>query len=144
MLKNNSKAFQIYQKVEKSSDLVKSPYEIVRTVLNELHRNIHLIIIELNKKKAFAISKQFRSIKEVQHSISKYVVRSLTTIYGLQTSLDFEKGGKIAINLFQIYEFCRIEIIKAFGKNESVGIKKAYDALTEIIQAWDTMEVKNL
>lgn len=142
MLKKNLKAFQVYKKVEKSSDLIKSPYEIVQTVLSELHRNIHLIIIELNKKKAFTISKQFRNIKDVQNSISKYVVRSLTTIYGLQTSLDFEKGGKIATNLFQIYEFCRIEIIRAFSKNEVVGIKKAYDALTEIIQAWNTMEVK--
>ncbi len=142
MLKKNLKAFQVYKKVEKSSDLIKSPYEMVQTVLSELHRNIHLIIIELNKKKAFTISKQFSNIKDVQNSISKYVVRSLTTIYGLQTSLDFEKGGKIATNLFQIYEFCRIEIIRAFSKNEVVGIKKAYDALTEIIQAWNTMEVK--
>ena len=141
-MKKNTKAFQIYKKVEKSNDLVKSPYEIVRTVLNELHRNIHLIIIELNKKKAFTISKQFQNIKSVQNSISKYVVRCLTTIYALQTSLDFEKGGNISTNLFQIYEFCRLEIINAFSKNESVGLKKAYDALTEIIQAWDTMEVK--
>ena len=141
-MKKNTKAFQIYKKVEKSNDLVKSPYEIVRTVLNELHRNIHLIIIELNKKKAFTISKQFQNIKSVQNSISKYVVRCLTTIYALQTSLDFEKGGNISTNLFQIYEFCRLEIINAFSKNESVGLKKAYDALREIIQAWDTMEVK--
>ena len=53
MVQINSKAFQIYKQVEKSGDLVKSPYEIVRTVLNELHRNIHLIILELNKKKSF-------------------------------------------------------------------------------------------
>ena len=38
--------------------------------------------------------------------------------------------------------FIRIEIIKAFSKNRISWYKKAYDALTEIIQAWDTMEVK--
>ena len=64
----------------------------------------------------------------------------MTTIYSLQTSLDFEKGGNIATSLFQLYEFCRQQIIKAFSKNENEGLKKALDALNQIIFAWNTMK----
>ena len=58
----------------------------------------------------------------------------------MQTSLDFEKGGKIATNLFQLYEFCRLQVIDAFRNNKNDGLKKSYDALSQIVQAWETME----
>ena len=135
-----SNALNIYKKVEKAGDSIKSPYEIIKIILNELQRNIHLMILEIDKKKAFTISRKFNDVKNCQKSISKYVVRCLTTIYSLQTSLDFEKGGKIAINLFQLYEFCRLQIIDAFRHNKNDGLKKSYDALSQIVLAWDTME----
>ena len=142
MTMNPSNVFNVYKKVEKSGDLVKSPYEIVKIILNELQRNIHLMILEIDKKKAFTISRKFKEVKSSQNSISKYLVRCLTTIYSLQTSLDFEKGGSIATNLFQLYEFCRVQVIDSFSSNNNNGLKKSYDALTQIIQAWETMEVQ--
>ncbi len=138
---NSKNVFEVYKKIEKSNDDQKSSYEIVKTILNELHKTIHLMINDIDKKKAFLISKQTQYLKDVQKSISKYVVRSLTTIYSLQTTLNFEQGGTIATNLFQLYEYCRKEIINAFAQNNNNGLKKAYDALQEIIVAWDTMEI---
>ena len=140
MVLNSTNAFEIYKKVEKSGDKIKSPYEVISVILNQLHRNIHLMILEIDKKKSFKISRQFENIKETQKAISKYFVKCLTTIYSLQTSLDFEKGGKIATNLFQLYEFCRLQIIDAFRYNKNDGLKKSYDALSQIVLAWDTME----
>ena len=140
MASNPTNAFEIYKKVEKSGDTIKSPYEVINVILNQLHKNIHLMIIEIDKKKAFKISRQLENIKETQKAISKYFVKCLTTIYSLQTSLDFEKGGKIATNLFQLYEFCRLQVIDAFRNNINDGLKKSYDALSQIVQAWETME----
>ena len=79
-------------------------------------------------------------MKVSQKDISKYFVKCLTTIYSLQTSLDFENGGKIATNLFQLYEFCRLQVIDAFRNNKNNGLKKSYDALSQIVLAWDKME----
>ena len=42
--------------------------------------------------------------------------RASHIIYTLQTSLDFDRGGEIAIQLFQVYEFCRKQLIKEFYK----------------------------
>ena len=142
MISNPSNALKVYKKIEKVGDSVKSPYETIKTILNELHRNIHLMIIEIDKKKAFVISRKFNDVKSSQLSISKYVVRCLTTIYSLQTSLNFEKGGSIATNLFQLYEFCRIQVIDAFSKENNKGLKKSYEALSQIIEAWETMDVQ--
>ena len=98
------------------------------------------MIIDVDKKSAFLITKQKKELCEVQKSLTKYLVRSLTSIYALQTSLNFEKGGMIATNLFQLYEFCRLQIINSFTKNENKGLKKASESLKEIIDAWSQME----
>ena len=81
---------------------------------------------------------------EILKSISKNVSRSLTTIYSLQTSLDFDKGGKIATGLFQIYEYCRLQIIKGFSKSVNSGILKAKNALDQILAAWSSMDTKSI
>ena len=62
---------------------------------------------------------------------SKHFARSLTIIYGLQSSLDFEKGGPIAENLFQLYELARQKMIDDLesGKAET---PLAINLLTEI------------
>ena len=101
------------KKVEKTGNIVKNPYEIVKILLDDLSTMMHLLILEIDKKKSFLISKQRKNLKETQKQILKYVTRSLTTIYSLQNSLDFDKGGSISINLYQLYEFCRCQIIKS-------------------------------
>ena len=55
-----SNVFNVYKKVEKSGDLVKSPYEIIKTILNELQRNIHLMILEIDKKKLLQFLENLR------------------------------------------------------------------------------------
>ena len=141
MVNSRSSIFEVYKKIEKANDLEKSPYEVVGMVLKELNRTMHLLILEVDKKKAVLISKRNKDMTDVQKSITKYVSRSLTSIYSLQTSLDFDRGGNIATNLFHLYEFCRLQIIDAFTKNKNDGLKKAFDALNEIISAWGTIKV---
>ena len=141
MVNSRSSIFEVYKKIDKANDLEKSPYEVVGMVLKELNRTMHLLILEVDKKKAVLISKRNKDMTDVQKSITKYVSRSLTSIYSLQTSLDFDRGGNIATNLFHLYEFCRLQIIDAFTKNKNDGLKKAFDALNEIISAWGTIKV---
>ncbi len=63
---------------------------------------------------------------------AKYFSRSLVIIYTLQTTLDFEKGENLATKLFQLYEFCRQQLIKCFKEQVVEGVKKAMNALEEI------------
>ena len=68
---------------------------------------------------------------------SKNLSKSLSIIYGLQTSLDFDKALEIANNLFQLYEYCRQEIIKGFSQKIENGIIKAIDIIKKIMEGWE-------
>ena len=132
--------FKVYKKVEKANDFEKSSYEIVKLVLNELSRSMQLLIYEIDKKKSFIVSRQRHLIIDTQKTIQRHVAKCITSIYSLQVSLDFEKGGEISTNLFQLYEFCRKQIIKAFVESNNLGLKKSLDALNQIISAWETIK----
>ena len=139
----NSSVLDVYKKVVKSGDLQKNPYEVVKLILQELSRTMQILSEDIEKKKQLEIKQQGSDLLLLQKSISKNVTRSLTTIYSLQTSLDFEKGGKIATGLFQLYEYCRIQIISGFTKSINDGIKKAKKALDQILSAWNNMQTTN-
>ena len=143
-MNSNSNILNIYKKVIKSGDLQKNPHEIIKLVLTELSRTMKMISDDIEKKKEFVIKEGSSDLINIQKSISKNVSRSLTTIYSLQTSLDFDKGGKIATGLFQIYEYCRLQIIQGFSKSINSGIIKAKNALDQILSAWSIMETKNI
>ena len=139
----NSSVLDVYKKVVKSGDLQKNPYEVVKLILQELSRTMQILSEDIEKKKQLDIKRQSDDLLSLQKSISKNVTRSLTTIYSLQTSLDFDKGGKIATGLFQLYEYCRVQIISGFTKSINDGIIKAKKALDQILSAWNNMQIKN-
>jgi len=139
----NSSVLDVYKKVVKSGDLQKNPYEVVKLILQELSRTMQILSEDIEKKKQLDIKQKSGDLLSLQKSISKNVTRSLTTIYSLQTSLDFDKGGNIATGLFQLYEYCRVQIISGFTKSINDGIIKAKKALDQILSAWNNMQIKN-
>lgn len=62
---------------------------------------------------------------------------AFTAIYILQTSLDFARGGEIAENLFRLYEYCRQQLLKAFGRKADHNLETCLVLLDEIILAWE-------
>ncbi len=87
------------------------------------------------KYNQFSVDKIFEE-KNIRHK-SKNLTKSLSIIYGLQTSLDFDKALEIANNLFQIYEYCRHEIIRGFTQKIEDGIVKAIDVVKQIMEGWE-------
>ena len=86
---SNKNVLDIYKRVVKSGDSEKSPYETIKLVLNELSRTMQIISDDIDKKKEIINKEGSSELIIIQKSISKNVSRSLTTIYSLQTSLDF-------------------------------------------------------
>ena len=74
---------------------------------------------------------------------SKHFSRSLTILYGLQTSLNFEEGGEIVENLFRLYEYARQQLLSASRTNDETGTHTAIDALQDIYDAWTQIKVSN-
>ena len=138
----NSLYIDAYKKTQQSSNSVTSSHEIVRTLMKELINSMHKIVLDIQddrkrKEDKFSIGKDYTEKNTGQKS--KNLTKSLSIIYGLQTSLDFDKALEIANNLFQLYEFCRHEIIKGFSQKIEDGIIKAIDVIRQIMEGWEEM-----
>ena len=116
-----NKAKHQYQKTDISSSQNNDPVEIVKTMVNELRKSMKIVTLHTNDKNN-------------RISRNKHFSKALVIIYTLQTSLDFEKGGEIATQLFQVYEYCRQQLIKGFRSQVVDGINKAINALKEIFE----------
>lgn len=131
---NYNTASQAYKLTENAGlSEISDPHEIVNTLFKELLKSMNIFKDTLGKR-------------ELVEKKSKSFSRSLTIIYSLQTSLDFEKGGEISNNLFRIYEYSRQQMISDLKANKAAGIDTAISIIAEIAGAWDQIgkEVKNV
>ena len=114
-----NKAKKFYKKTERSSIKAQNPISIVKTMVNELQKSMGKVIDSTGNENERIIR-------------TKYFSRSLVIIYTLQTTLDFDKGEDLATKLFQIYEYCRQQLIKCFKEQVVEGTYKAINALENI------------
>ena len=103
---------------------VTNPHEIIQKLFNELIKSMSLFERSL-------------SDYTMLESRSSSFAKSLTIIYSLQTSLDFEKGGEISNNLFRIYEYSRQQLISDLKNGEPKGVPNAITIVKEIADAWN-------
>lgn len=97
------------------------PYDVVFVTLKELSRALGVLAASQDSARPLP---------------ADHVNRSLTAIYILQSSLDFELGGEIAGDLFQLYEFARFHVLKAWRDEPDARLREAADAMAEILEAW--------
>ncbi len=136
----NNEYINAYKKTQQSASAVTSSHEIVRTLMKELLNSMQKIVLDIQddrkrKQDTLLVDKVFEE-KNTRHK-SKNLSKALSIIYGLQTSLDFDKALEIANNLFQLYEYCRHEIIKGFSQKIEGGIVKAIDVVKQIMEGWE-------
>ena len=100
------------------------PHKIIEEVLKDLKKNMETLAYSIDNEPVVS------SIKS--NSFSK----SLTAIYILQSSLNFEDGKEIAENLYNIYEFCKDGIMKGFTKRDSKLVYDAIPPIDVILDGW--------
>ena len=136
----NNEYIKAYQKTQQSTNTVTSSHEIVRTLMKELVNSMQKLVLDIQDDRARKADKFIADTAQDEKNIqkkSKNLSKSLSIIYGLQTSLDFDKALEIANNLFQLYEYCRQEIIKGFSQKIEDGIIKAIDIIKQIMEGWE-------
>ena len=101
-----------------------NPHKIILEVLKDLKNNMETLAYSIDNEPVVS------SIKS--NSFSK----SLTAIYILQSSLNFEEGREIAENLYNIYEFAKEGIMKGFTKRDSKLVYDAIPPIEEILDGW--------
>ena len=125
MSQSYKKIADAYQNTERNALVeTEDPHKLVLVMFDALIKSMEIYIEHIDVSKA---DLELRS---------KHFSRSLTIIYSLQSSLDFEKGGEIADNLFQTYEFARQMIIGSIKDMDATGPRRAVSLLAEIREAW--------
>ena len=112
-----------YVKVQKeTSSNSKMNHANVGLALRKLESNM-LIMLKTKEKESF--KKSYRT--------------ALYAIYFLQKSLDFDKGGQLANNLYRLYEFCKLTVQDAVmsGQPEKSNLKACSTYIGEIIESWE-------
>jgi len=66
----------------------------------------------------------------------KYI-RAISIIHALDTSLDFDRGGDIAVGLAQIYREARRLMILSYQNGSASEARKAHAIISEIAEAWN-------
>ena len=115
----------VYQKsAESTISEIGDPHELILITLKELNKS--LIALRLNKSLAY---------EQRNH----HMTRVFTAIYILQSSLDFDKGGEIATNLFKIYEYCRAQLLADFASCGDGDLETCCIVMGDIIDAWSSI-----
>ncbi len=127
----NSKMLNAYANSEREAAVdSEDPHALICVLYDELYRSMNIFFTNLEKKNA---DLELRG---------KALSKSLSIIYALQTSLNFEAGGEIAENLFRLYEYARQQLLECAKTEEPDGIKAAINSLSEIRDAWRMTAVR--
>ncbi|WP_292287527.1 flagellar export chaperone FliS [Marivita sp.] len=111
-----------YKRQQSTPDFdIESKQALVKATLECLTRSLTIVEVA-----------QDRTTEAYRHHSS----RALTAIYVLQSSLDFERGGDIATNLFQLYEYSRQQLLKHMRRDDTANVPQARRAMSEILDAW--------
>ena len=131
MYTNKSKNLQKYKSAEESSFMVKDKSQVVSAILNELKRSMNIVVDKIESTKEWRPSDEDIKLKNT------HFTKALTAIYSLQVSLNFDEGGNIALKLFQLYEYCRQQLIKGYSKKVVNDIVKAANAIKNILISFE-------
>ncbi|MFW6295192.1 MAG: flagellar export chaperone FliS [Halanaerobium sp.] len=78
-----------------------------------------------------------KSIEENNiEAANNYILRSQDIIRELMNTLDREKGGEIADNLYNLYDFMYRELIIANIKKDAEKIEMVEEMMSELLESW--------
>jgi len=66
----------------------------------------------------------------------KSLARASRIVIGLQSSLDFQKGGDLAQNLNELYSYVTRRLLQANAQNDLGALEEIHGLMSEIRQAW--------
>ena len=68
--------------------------------------------------------------------------KALSILYVLNSSLDFEKGGEVALSLEQLYGWSRRQLIEAIKENSRERLENIRTSIADIADAWASIRDK--
>ena len=70
---------------------------------------------------------------------SEHINKALSIINALRTAVDIEKGGEVASNLYDLYDYCYRRLFTASVKNDAALVDEVLEHIVSVSQAWKEM-----
>lgn len=102
------------------------------------HKLVELLLRGAIEK--IVIAKQFMEQKNLEHK-GINISHAISIIDGLQASINKDKGGEVAENLFNLYEYMTRRLVEANFKNETSILDEVIHLLNTVKSGWD--EISN-
>ena len=118
-----------YQTVEQ--DLLvegADPHSLVQILFAEFLVNIELTIAAIERSDLPAKS--------------AHITKSMMACHLLASSLDYDKGGEVAVSLGEIYEWSRRKLLDASIKNSVPSLQEVHQIIGDISSAWNMISAK--
>lgn len=71
---------------------------------------------------------------------SVYISRAMAIVGGLNEAVDLEKGGEIAVNLRQLYDYIGNRLLQASCENDERMLDEVASLMREIKEGWDAIK----
>jgi flagellar protein FliS len=68
------------------------------------------------------------------------ILRAQDIFTELMVSLNLEQGGEIAQNLFNLYAYCKTQLLEANLQKKAEFLKPVKKVLSELVEAWKQIE----
>lgn len=103
----------------------------------------HGLVEILYQELAAALERAEAAVEAKDYALrAQETTRALTIIYVLGSSLDFAKGGDVAVSLAQFYEWARLNVIEAGRLSSAEKLATVRKSVLEIAEAWHTIGAK--
>ena len=116
---------QAYQSTATNAPRIEDPHAAITVCLETLLHNLKIL------------REMPSSGSELSNKVSS---KCLTAIYILQSSLDFDKGGAIAENLFKLYEYVKFQVLAKSKNSETSDLNSSVMIVSEISDSWKAIK----
>ncbi|MFA5984411.1 MAG: flagellar export chaperone FliS [Methylococcaceae bacterium] len=69
-----------------------------------------------------------------------FISKAIAIVGGLNEALDLEKGGEIAVNLNNLYDYISNRLLQASSENNTNILDEVTDLMKQIKEAWDAIK----
>lgn len=123
---NEQDPFNAYQQISLDARAASAnPHEMVRMLLDGL-------LEELDRTSGFMERKSFEDK-------GKSINKCLNIVHGLDSMLDMENGGEIAISLNRLYDYCSRQLVTASVQNSTEELQPVIKVITDVRTGWENL-----
>lgn len=67
------------------------------------------------------------------------IAKCLDILGGLDSALDMEQGGELAMNLHRLYDYCGQRLFEISASNQADGFAEVRKIISELREGWEAM-----